>query len=339
MTEAVPPAPQSADAQLPTTRSIFGLRSGLVVRTTLASLAIGAVHGCSRPEACLEPGVVVRPDSFERKPDHETLSAWQDRVRASMRKALAIDDVQAHRVPVVIRTPAEHPPIGTVVLLHGHGYSALSIMVRADLGERLSARGWRVVAPALRGFARYPPGSSPLHTEYVAGLPKDAYLPAVLADLLKTIQLETEDHPGPTVVVGHSLGAYLALHVAALEPRIDAVFVGSLFVRTRCINSQEHHECQHHADLAERLGTEDIAMLVAPRRLEVMWGEQDAFFTDAARSLLAITKARFRAVGAADRFRSSVIQGIGHAVDGDTIVGFVDRVATSTTPLGSDRQR
>jgi pimeloyl-ACP methyl ester carboxylesterase len=66
-------------------------------------------------------------------------------------------------------------------------------------GERLAARGWRVVAPDLRGH-----GDSP----------RGAYSMAQLAD-----DLVATSPPRPALAIGHSLGgAVLARALAGLEP-------------------------------------------------------------------------------------------------------------------------
>ena len=301
----------------------------------LGALATVAV-GCSRPAPCVEAGTIARALSFDEAKHADALVAWQTRARAGMREALGLDALEAQAPPVVVRAPQPGPMVGTAIVIHGHGFSALNILRVTELGDRLSSLGWRVIAPGPRGFGGYPKDGPLRHRAYVESLPDNAYLPAVLSDLMAAVRRETAGRPGPVVVVGHSLGAYLALHLAALEPRIDAVMLVGLYLRTACVNSDEHASCQHHARLAARLGSEDLAMLVAPRPLAVVWGTEDRFYTDAARGLIALTARRFAAVGAESRFTTKILPGSGHNwIDPETVVSFVEQVrknASSAKP-------
>ncbi len=309
-----------AGGALATRRRPPVFNAGLVA---LLAAGIAASGGCSPPAACREAGSVPRSAGYDTKRDGESLTAWQARARTAMVQALDLEAAGGQHVPVAVREPASRPAVGTAVLLHGHGDTALSIIDVADLGAHLSRRGWRVIAPALRGFGQFPRGSD-RHRPYVATLADDVYLPMVLADLQKTVAVETARTPGPTVIMGHSLGAHLALHLAALEPAIDAVILLGHFIRSACVNSPEHHRCQHHRALARTVGTEDLALLVAPRRLEVVWGAEDRFYTDAARGLIEMTARRFAAHGAGAQFSSVILPGRGHVVDGDTVTAFFE---------------
>ena len=79
--------------------------------------------------------------------------------------------------------------------------------------------------------------------------------------------------------------------------------------------------------LAKELGAEDIALLIAPRPLSIVWGANDAFFTDSARALRDETERRFHSVGAGSSFSTKVIPDIGHGIDADTVVDLVEQLS------------
>ena len=99
---------------------------------------------------------------------------------------------------------------GRVALLI-HGLTSNS-QAWSGLGPRLAAQGWSVLAPDLRGRGR---SDKPAHGY---GIPYHAHDLLALCDVLDL----------PTVsLVGHSLGAQIALFLAALHPRrVDALVLG-----------------------------------------------------------------------------------------------------------------
>lgn len=98
---------------------------------------------------------------------------------------------------------------GTVVLLHG----------LTDSGEawggavrRWAPRGWRLVAPDLRGH-----GVSPRwDDEELAGRPGDV----VTRDVVGLLQAVARSGPGPVALLGHSMGGAAAVAAAAAVPHL-----------------------------------------------------------------------------------------------------------------------
>ena len=289
----------------------------------VAAVGLAVLAGCGRPRACVEFEAVPRTLGFRSAviDSGQTVMDWQTRARATMRDVLVLPAPGAAVPPLAVGEETGSAFRGTAVLLHGHGSTAPQMRSYPSPSERLVQAGWRVVVPELRGFGGYPPGVDD-HYDYVDTLYVDTYLPLVLSDLQRAIAQETTGRTGPLVLFGHSLGAHLALHLAALDPNIDGVFLSGHFVRSRCLNSSEHHECQHHAKLSATLGTEDLAVLVAPRRLHVFWGEDDFFYTPAAQGLLELTAQFFDQAGAGASFTSTVAPGCDHCIDGEEVVRF-----------------
>jgi pimeloyl-ACP methyl ester carboxylesterase len=96
-----------------------------------------------------------------------------------------------------------------VLLLHGFPDNCRSMI---PLGRHLAAAGYRVVAPAMRG---YWPSDAPANDDYS--------LRALAADVHGMIR-ELSD--GPAIVVGHDWGAAAAYAAAARYPKSVAVCVG-----------------------------------------------------------------------------------------------------------------
>jgi pimeloyl-ACP methyl ester carboxylesterase len=106
----------------------------------------------------------------------------------------------------------EEPPI-TVVVLHGWGRSRIDSLAR--VGALLKdppggSRNFRTILPELRGHGDASTGATTLGSRDVEDV----------QELLKRLG------DGPVVLIGHSLGAVIALHVAAMdanEGRVRAV--------------------------------------------------------------------------------------------------------------------
>jgi pimeloyl-ACP methyl ester carboxylesterase len=102
-------------------------------------------------------------------------------------------------MPVTVPDPVEHPPSGTVLLLHGMGADH-----RGLLPLTRHWPGVRVIAPDLPGFGR----SQPLGV---------AHSIVNYAHVLEALCAEGD--LSNLIVIGHSLGASIALAFAALYPR------------------------------------------------------------------------------------------------------------------------
>lgn len=300
-------------------RRIFAARS-LVVAVGLA--------GCGRVQECVEFEPKNRPTGYAAgRSEGQPLVDWQRKTRALIIETLGLQS--SIPPPFVAREPSG-PARGLVILLHGHGGTASSIVQTGagggtpGLGDRLAERGWRVVAPEIRGFGGYPPGFAH-HDAYLHSLSPDEYLPLVISDVLATIANEGQRwSPERVLVVGHSLGAHVTLHVGAISEAVDGVYLSGLFVPTACMNSTEHHECQHHASLQAVVGAEDLAMMLAGRRAHIFFGEDDSFYTDATRALIEVTAAYFEAGGATASLSVNIQPDCDHCFSASDLLRFVE---------------
>lgn len=100
-----------------------------------------------------------------------------------------------------------HPP---VVFLHGWGLSPRSYRPVVDA---IAARGYRAIAPALPGFGGSDPISDPGHDTLLR-----------LSERVAAT-LEAYAVPLPVPIVGHSLGAGLAVTMTAIDPDLAASLV------------------------------------------------------------------------------------------------------------------
>jgi len=98
---------------------------------------------------------------------------------------------------------SEDGPIA--ILVHGGGHSSESWR---ELGPWLADRGWRVIAPDIRGHGR---------SEAQSPLPSPL-LPALVDDIAETIDGLVSPSAELGVLVGHSMGAALALEYAVRYP-------------------------------------------------------------------------------------------------------------------------
>lgn len=106
--------------------------------------------------------------------------------------------------------PAEGPPKGTLILVHGGGGHG---RVLAPLADFAAGLGWRVLAPDLPGYGLSRPAST-FRWEY-------AEWPAVVAEL-------ADASDGPVVLMGLSLGGMTAVLAARSAARVAGVVVTTL---------------------------------------------------------------------------------------------------------------
>jgi len=107
--------------------------------------------------------------------------------------------------------PKKETRKGTIILLHGwpdspDGWS--------KVGSRLSSHGYKVIAPALRGF-----GPTQFRS---AETPRSGQLAALGRDLIELINALQLDRP---ILVGHDWGARAASNACALSPGIASHLV------------------------------------------------------------------------------------------------------------------
>jgi alpha-beta hydrolase superfamily lysophospholipase len=104
-------------------------------------------------------------------------------------------------------------PKGQVVLVHGFLSQRTEF---AELGERLAARGWRVLALDQRGFGASGGARGMISQERAT------------ADVLAAVGWLRKDAPGlPVGLVGHSMGGAFALSAMAADPDIRAAVLAA----------------------------------------------------------------------------------------------------------------
>lgn len=110
-------------------------------------------------------------------------------------------------------------PLGQIVLVHGFLSHRAEF---ADAGERLSERGWRVLAVDQRGFG-------------ASGGPRGRIsAPRAIADVKAALRWLDHEQPGlPLGLVGHSMGACFALGAMATDPSVGAAVLGAPMVSVR----------------------------------------------------------------------------------------------------------
>ena len=101
------------------------------------------------------------------------------------------------------------------------------------------------------------------------------------------------------LVVGHSTGGTVALFTAALDERVQVVFVsGYLGLLMEMLTAIDHCECNYVSGLALLGDLPEVAALVAPRRLRFSHGRQDrAFPLQGAETAFARAQSMFTHVG------------------------------------------
>ena len=114
-------------------------------------------------------------------------------------------------------------------MLHGLTGNADRNFVQTGMVDQLTARGFRIIAPDLRGHG----GSAVKNT--AANWPKDAMARDQMALLA---HLEADPH----AVMGYSMGALVALRLQALAPSADRVVLGGMGDLTAVIGDRTRHD-------------------------------------------------------------------------------------------------
>lgn len=121
-------------------------------------------------------------------------------------------DVDGEHAAGVLHEPAGAAR-GQVVLVHGFLSQRTEF---ADLGDRLAARGWRVLGLDQRGFGASGGARGMISQERAS------------ADVLAAVAWLRKDAPGlPVGLVGHSMGAAFALSAMAADPSIRAAVLAA----------------------------------------------------------------------------------------------------------------
>lgn len=109
-------------------------------------------------------------------------------------------------------------------------------------------------------------------------------------------------------LMGNSGGGTATIYAAALDERITAAMPSCAFCGyLPSIGAQHHCICNYVPGILKDFDMGDLGALIAPRPLIVVSGQGDGIFPiDSAREQAEITRAAYRAAGAADRFEQVV---------------------------------
>jgi dienelactone hydrolase len=260
--------------------------------------------------------------------------------------------IAGHRYPAVLVT-------------HGHGDACKDSLARnwndPDHAAALymAQQGAIALAPDTRSFCAYQTAvqGGRDHTAYTAStrlgtLPQE-YL---LDNLVRISYLASRPDVDTTQIftAGLSLGAYQAMWTAAMDDRVAKVVVGDLFLDMKCLNSDSDNGGNHACQTIPAISTDyiqvggnavngrgystmisqqsllidsaDLAALIAPRPMLIVWGQSDPFFTSPTDcTTRAATQGAqvYSAFGVPSNFVEALIPGMQHNFEDYTSAQFL----------------
>ena len=156
-------------------------------------------------------------------------------------------DVDGESVAGALYDP-KHAPLGSIVLVHGFLSQRGEF---ADAGERLSEKGWRVLAIDQRGF-----GASGGERGRVSAARS-------IADVKAALRWIEREQPGlPLGLIGHSMGACFALGAMATDASVRAAVLcapmSSVRAEVSDLEFTGYKVARAASNFAERLGLGSI---------------------------------------------------------------------------------
>lgn len=180
------------------------------------------------------------------------------------------------KLPALLLTPEK--PLAKAPLTIMLGYETVNSTEPEVLAERVVKKGNPLLIVGLRGMAETAPAGKP----GLFGLDsKEAFLALHLGrpllgqrvgDLLAVVAAVADDSPNGLKIVARGTAGPIALHAAALEPRIDALMLDSAIVSWTSVVETPISDNQLANVVPGALAyydLPDLAALIAPRRLAV----------------------------------------------------------------------
>lgn len=213
------------------------------------------------------------------------------------------------RTRAFLYVPDGDGPHSAVVFWHGHvvgghlasgGVPPFDNPVEAGGAQALADAGFLVLAPTVRSLH----ADRPTHAVFTRMMTTLGETPTALyfADARRAFDVlaaRDDVDANRIAVTGVSLGGYIALVSAALDPRYAAASVHAFFPRyfgslTRALRCP----CTNAAEIADRVDLPELALLIAPRPLEVVVGQSDPEFDFAeSRDAFRTVSATYSALG------------------------------------------
>ncbi len=208
---------------------------------------------------------------------------------------------QQRSLQAYLLVPEEHPEVAKPTFLYFHGHSSHKEEATLDplsyvsgMGLIKAREGYVVLVPDVRSFG---PHELMNHYEEIS-LPHEdlfvvsATLDALYAeDILEKRELQKLGVPlvideKHNTISGVSFGSNIALLAGALDARFENVETHALFTGYEVQCSSFHHSCQCLKPLLHQANIFDVALLIYPRRLQVVLGLDDKFSNEYAFSAL-----------------------------------------------------
>ncbi len=273
--------------------------------------------------------------------------------------ALRMEAEPGLSIPAYLLHPADRdvrPPTGTAVMaIHGHGEAEPCIGAEDDYHHmfalEFARRGHTVLCPELRGFGALRDLTAGLdgyrldywhwgqHMAY--SLVTDAFqrgrtlLGETVEDLLRWEDWLAREHGIAAVdAVGISYGGDLALTYPVFSSRVGRIFASGTLGSFDVIFGRGYNAPAHCVPgVLTWLDRADIAGLNAPRPLALHYGALDvpgpdnysASYNESVPASLDELRRIYRAAGAEDQVQLLVSPGLGHEMDPDVAVAFLDR--------------
>lgn len=251
-----------------------------------------------------------------------------ERVGTVQRTLIRFTSWDGTTIPAYVHQPLEGRDLGGVLVIPGHGggiraTSGIVSDYQRAVALELARRGYVTLTPELRGFGLLTRHGAPSHRAVAfAALEAGSFYKAIVGrDLsLALTVLERWDAVDPSrlAVAGTSLGAELAVFLAALDPRprviVSHSYGGGLgpSVASESITDearQTPHGCHTIPGVNRLLWREDWFRLVAPRAIQVVRGVGDIAPHRDAAAFSAAGSAGHERQGAPDRFEFLVEPG------------------------------